>query len=93
MTREILALALESEGLQAGNQGYAVPENREATFFVASPGDVFPIERVSRVELREKLLLLENAKRERFYFAYEAVLGVRLLASAAARERAAGFGR
>ena len=93
MTREILALALESEGLQAGNQGYAVPENREATVFVASPGDVFPIERVSRIELREKLVLLENAKRERFYFAYEDVLGVRMLATAAARDRAAGFGR
>jgi hypothetical protein len=93
MTREILALALESEGLQSGNQGYAVPENREATIFVASPGDVFPIERVSRIELRDKLLLLENAKHERFYFAYEAVLGVRLLASASARDRAAGFGR
>jgi hypothetical protein len=93
MTREILALALESEGLQAGNQGYAVPENREATFYVASPGDLFPIERVARVELRDKLVLLENAKHERYYFAYDDVLGVRMLASAAARERAAGFGR
>jgi hypothetical protein len=93
MTREILALALEAEGLQSGNQGYAVPENREATFFVASPGDLFPIERVARVELRDKLVLLENVKHERFYFAYEAVLGLRMLASAAARERAPGFGR
>ena len=93
MTREILAHALEAEGLQAGNQGYTVPENREATFFVASPADLFPIERVARVELRDKLIMLENAKRERFYFAYEDVLGLRLLASAAARERAPGFGR
>ena len=93
MTREILALALESEGLQAGNQGYAVPENREATFYVVSPGDLFPIERVSRVELREKLILLENAKRERFFFAYEDVLGVRLLGSAGARAAGPGFGR
>ena len=93
MTREILAHALESEGLQAGNQGYAVPENREATFYVASPGDLFPIERVSRVELRERLILLEYSKRERFFFAYEDVLGVRLLASAGARATGPGFGR
>ena len=93
MTREILAQALEAEGLQAGNQGYAVPENREATFYVASPGDLFPIERVSRVELREKLILLENVKHERFYFSYEDVIGLRVLASASARERAPGFGR
>ena len=38
-------------------------------------------------------MLLENAKRERFYFAYEDVLGVRMLAAAAARDRVAGFGR
>jgi hypothetical protein len=93
MTREILAQALEAEGLQSGNQGYPVPENREATFFVASPGDLFPIERIARVELREKLILLENVKHERYYFAYEDVLGLRVLASAAARERAPGFGR
>ena len=93
MTREILAQALEAEGLQAGNQGYAVPENREATFYVASPGDLFPIERVSRVELREKLILLENVKHERFYFSYDDVIGLRVLASASARERAPGFGR
>jgi hypothetical protein len=93
MTREILAQALESEGLQSGNQGYAVPENREATVFVATPGDVFPVERVARIELREKILMVENAKHERFYFGYDVVLGLRMLAAAAARERPAGFGR
>lgn len=93
MTREILAQALETEGLQAGNQGFAIPENREATFFVAVPGDLFPVERVVRVELKDKLVLLENVKRERFFFGYDSVLGLRVLASAAARDRAPGFGR
>ena len=95
MTREILAHTLESEGLQAGNQGYAIPENREATFFVALPGDMFPVERVVRVELRDKLVLLQNARHERFFFGYENVAGLRLLGSVAARDRVPGpgFGR
>jgi hypothetical protein len=94
MTREILAQALEAEGLSAGQQGgYPVPENREATFFVAAPGDLFPVERVVRVDLRDKFLMLENVKRERFVFAYDDVLGFRLLAATSARERVAGFGR
>jgi hypothetical protein len=92
MTREILAQALSSEGLESTNQGYAVPENREATLFVAAPGDILPVERVIRVDLRDKFLLLENVKHERFYFAYEDVLGLRLHAPSSARDRVAGFG-
>ena len=95
MTREIWAQGLESEGLQASAHGFAIPENREATVFLAIPGDLFPVERVVRIELRDKLVLLENVKHERFLFAYDQVVGLRLLASAAARDRVAGpgFGR
>lgn len=93
MTREILAQALAAEGLESASQGYVIPENREATLYVSSPGDVMPVDRVVRIDLRDKLVLLENVKRERFFFAYENVLGLRLLAPASTRERVAGFGR
>jgi hypothetical protein len=93
MTREILAQALETEGATGSNQGYSLPENREATFFVAAPGDLFPVERVVRVDLRDKVVMLENVKRERFVFAYEDLLGLRLLAPTTNRERVPGFGR
>jgi hypothetical protein len=93
MTKESIAQALESEGLASGNQGHAIPENREATCLISAPGDIFTVDRLVRIELRDKHLLLENTKRERFFFAYEDVLGLRLLAAPAARDRVAGFGR
>ena len=93
MTREILAQALGAEGLESAAQGYTIPENREATVYVAAPGDILPVERVVRIDLRDKVVLLENVKRERFFFAYEHILGVRLLAPASSRERVPGFGR
>ena len=87
-------MALESEGLKGGAQGYTIPEDREATCLVSAPGDVFPVARLVKVELREKYLFLRTAKNEHLYFAYEDVLGLRLAApTAAQRERAAGFSR
>lgn len=92
MTRESIASALDSEGLTAGNQGYTIPDNREAACLVGTPGEIFSVDRLIRVDLRDKHILLENAKRERFFFAYEDILGLRLLA-AATRDRVTGFGR
>jgi hypothetical protein len=90
MTRESIAQALESEGLGAGNQGYTIPEARDASFLIGAPGGVYSIDRVVRVDLRDKLLLVENAKHERFFFGYDDVLGVRLLAAPTTRT---GFAR
>ncbi len=93
MTREIIGLVLESEGLKGGNQGFAVPEEREATVLVSAPGDVFPVGRVVKVDLREKYIFLQTSKSEHLYFAYEDVLGLRLLPAPSARDRVAGFSR
>jgi hypothetical protein len=90
-TREIIQAALDAEGLRPEKQGnYTIPEEREASVLVASPGDVFTVDRAVRVELREAYLAVETARRERFFFPYERILGLRLLAG---RERTAGFGR
>jgi hypothetical protein len=93
MTREIIALALEAEGLKAGSQGYSIPEDREATCLVSAPGDVLSVSKIVVADLRDKYLYLQTAKDERFFFAYEDVLGLRLLGKASAKERSAGFGR
>ncbi|HEY0710351.1 MAG TPA: hypothetical protein VGG33_26315 [Polyangia bacterium] len=94
MTKECIAMVLESEGLGAGKDGrFSIPENREAVCLVEAPGDVVPIERLVAVELRDKFVVLQNGKHERFFFVYENVMGFRLLASSTARERVAGFGR
>ena len=93
MTKDSIAQVLEAEGLSAGNQGYAIPENREAVCLISAPGDVFTVDRLIRIELRDKHIVLENSKHERFFFGYEDVLGMRLLAAPAARDRVAGFTR
>jgi hypothetical protein len=92
MTKESIAQALEAEGLTGGSQGYSIPENREATCLIGTPGEIFSVDRLVKLELRAQHVLLENTKRERFFFGYESVLGLRLLA-ASTRERPAGFGR
>lgn len=85
--------ALDGEGLKAGAQGYAVPEEREASVLVSTPGDLLTVSRVTGIELREGYLVLRTSKDERFVFAYEDILGLRLSGRASARERSAGFAR
>lgn len=94
MTKECIAMVLETEGLGVAKEGrFTIPENREGICLIEAPGDVVPIERLVGVELRDKFVVLQNAKHERFFFAYESVLGLKLLAGSTARERVAGFGR
>jgi hypothetical protein len=93
MTKDSIAQVLEAEGLSAGNVGYTVPENREAVGLIGAPGEVFTVDRLIRIELRDKHIVLENVKHERFFFGYEDLLGLRLLAAPAARDRVAGFTR
>ena len=95
MTKDSIAQVLEAEGVSgAGKEArYSIPENREAMVLIGTPGDVLPLERLVSMELRDKFAVLENAKHERYFFPYESIIGFRLLAAPAARERVAGFGR
>ena len=94
MTREIITLALEAEGLKGGAQGFNVPEEREATCLVSAPGELYTVSRVVVIDARDKYVYLQTAKDEHFYFAYEDVLGLRILGRASsAKDRSAGFGR
>jgi len=93
MTREIITQALESEGFKSTPTGFVIPEDREATCLVSAPGDVLSVSRLVLVDLREKYIFLQTGKDERFFFAYEDVLGVRILGKSQARDRSAGFGR
>ena len=93
MTREIITAAFEAEGLKASGQGFSIPEDREATCLVSAPGEVLSVSKVVQADLREKYIYLQTAKDEHYFFAYEDILGVKLLGKAAARDRSAGFGR
>jgi hypothetical protein len=93
MTREIITHVLESEGLKSGAHGFAIAEEREATCLISSPGEVYAVSRVVMLELRDKYVFLQTGKDERFFFAYEDVLGVRILGRTQTKDRSAGFGR
>jgi hypothetical protein len=93
MTREIISAALEGEGLKATGQAFAIGEDREGTFLISTPGDVLQVSKVVLADLKEKYLYLQTSKDEHYFFAYEDVLGVRLLGKSAARHGSAGFGR
>jgi hypothetical protein len=93
MTKETLLSALEAEKLKPGSDSTAVPEDRDATFMVAGPGETIQIGKVVKIETRESALCLETAKGDRFWFTYDLVLGVRFRSAKSAKEQAAGFGR
>lgn len=92
MTKETLLAVLEAEHLQPGQDGIAVPENRDATLLVSAPGETIQVSRVVRIEPRDTSLCLETSKGERFWFTYDLVLGLRLRNAKALKESAAGFG-
>ncbi len=96
MIKETLVQALQAEGLKVASDGVAIPEPRDASFMVAGPGETIQVAKVTKVELRENAVCLETVKAERYWFAYDLVLGLRIRGVEAAKERkerAAGFGR
>ena len=86
---------LEGEGAEGRAGTLALREDREATCFVSTPGEVLHIVRVVRVELKEKYVTLQTSKEERYSFGYDDVLGFKLVAAAqqGVRDRHAGFSR
>jgi hypothetical protein len=93
MTREIIVSILEGEGAEGKGGNFKIREEREATCFVSTPGELLAIGRVVRVELKDLYLTLLTAKEERFAFAYQDVLGFKIAAPAQAKDRSAGFSR
>jgi hypothetical protein len=91
MTREIIISILEGEGVEGKGGAFKIGEEREATCFISTPGELMAIGRVLRIELKEQYVTLSTAKDERFAFAYGDVLGFKLAAPAQHKERSAGF--
>ena len=93
MTKDTIIAALSAEGLQPSQDSFTIPDDREAIFLVAAPGDVIPVNKVVRVELRDKYLCLCTVKDEHFCFTYDLILGLRLLAAKSGKDRVAGFAK
>jgi hypothetical protein len=93
MTKDTLLLALDAERLKTAGEAITVPEEREATFIIGAHGDTMQIGKVVRIEARDSVLCLENAKGERTWFTYDLVLGVQLRSAKSGKEQGAGFVR
>jgi hypothetical protein len=93
MTREIIVSILEGEGAEQKGGVLTFREDREATCFVSSPGELMNVGRIVRVDLKDKFIVLQTAKDDRFAFAYEDILGFKLSGTTTVKERSAGFTR
>jgi hypothetical protein len=93
MTRETIVQIWESEGLRPTGHTITVRDDREATCFIETKGELMTVSRVTRLELNDGFIALGTAKDERYIFVYEDVLGFKLSGAAAPKDRAAGFGR
>jgi hypothetical protein len=93
MTKDTLLFALGAERLANAGDSIAVPEERDATFIVAASGETIQIGKVVRIEPRDAALCLETSKGERFWLAYDLVLGLQLRSAKTANDHAAGFAR
>ena len=92
MTREVIVQIWESEGAKlTGHSVVNIRDDREATCFIQSPGEVMAIARLSKLELRDTVLTLHTFKDERFVFAYADVLGFKLASAALPKDRPTGF--
>ncbi len=93
MTKDTIVSVLESEGLKGGTKGFELPDGRELDCFIRSSADLLTVGKVARLLLQDKYICLENRKNERFFFAYEDVVGLRIGTGESAKEKSAGFFR
>jgi len=91
MTRDTIVQIWEAEGAKLAGHAINIREDREATCFIQTNGDVMSIARVNKLDLRDGFFALQTSKDERFIFAYEDVLGFKLSSPAAPKDRPAGF--
>jgi hypothetical protein len=93
MTRDMIAQIWEAEGAKLSGHVVNIREEREATCFIQTQGDMMSISRITKLDLREGFIALQTSKDERFVFAYEDILGFKLSSPSMPKDRPAGFGR
>jgi hypothetical protein len=78
-------------GVKKDGGAYMLPEELDATAFIALGSEVLQVARVLRVEVAAEQVTLSNQKGERFYFPPEQVVGLRLGGEVRASRLSAGF--
>ncbi|MEK6607020.1 MAG: hypothetical protein AABZ30_05095 [Myxococcota bacterium] len=91
--REVLEAAdgIKGEGT-AQSPSYAVSDTALATVFAGGAQEVMTIARVARIALLPGHVSLVTTRGERFFFAYDGVVGLKLeMSEEGKRERGTGF--
>jgi hypothetical protein len=79
-------------GIKKDGNTYNIPEEVDATLFVAMGQEVMQLPRVSRVDLGDAARIATH-KGETFFFPTENVVGVKLGPPEKANKHGAGFGK
>jgi hypothetical protein len=80
-------------GVKKDGSTYVVPEEVDATVFVAIGEEVVQLARVARVEIGADAVRFSTHKGELFFFPPENVMGVKLGAPERGAKHSAGFGK
>ncbi len=80
-------------GVKKDGNSYNIPEEVDATLFVALGQEVLQLTRVSKVEITGDSVRMVTHKGEMFFFPPDNVVGVKLGAPEKANKHAAGFGK
>jgi hypothetical protein len=80
-----------AHGVKKDGASWHLPEELDATLYVALGQEVLQVARVSRVEAGNEVVSVTTHKGERFYFPPEQVVGLKLGGEGKAARTAAGF--
>jgi hypothetical protein len=80
-----------AHGVKKDGAAYLIPEEMDATLYVALGEEVLQVARVARVETATDVVLIVSHKGERLYFPPEQLVGLKLGAEAKGPKPAAGF--
>jgi hypothetical protein len=80
-----------AHGVKKDGSAHLVPEEMEATLYVALGEEVLQVARLARVETGTDVVTITTHKGERFFFPPEQVVGLKLGAEAKGPKPAAGF--
>lgn len=93
MKSDLLTAMLDGQkGVRKDGNSYVLDESVHATFFVGGSVEVMSVQRVVRVEFGKDVVTLATARRERFLFPIESLLGLKLEEATETPKAAGGAG-
>lgn len=93
-TEQLKDLLLRCAHTRKEGTSYLIPQETEATLFVALPGETLTIPRIARLEIGDATVVVETTKGETFALLCDDIHVVKVdRAESGRKERGAGFGK